>query len=319
MKEPSSRTQYLESSGLPRSLPTNIPDHPTAIQVNGLRQERTSGSLCPGYVDGVNSYDARTLVGNWAEERSDKAYRPSYHKASTCRQPSRWRTTYMEQTEHSADKVLPERGSNAQTLYTSSKSALATGAVEASMSSNKEIVRLGGDPGVDYHPGDARSASRPPGNYVNYQSGKQAQTAIVGGRVNELIPYETTSAAAFVDPSAKPVASSTSRCDVLKPAFQMRDPARDSKSKMLCQIKSDEFGCLRADDDYMNGHVLGFPYKGKQKVYTLDEYRCRWTKNAAEVRDAGQLPCSEHRGCFQHFEVGADATLKRPTHVGSWH
>ena len=33
-------TQYLESSGLPRSLDTNIPDHPTAIQVNGLRQER---------------------------------------------------------------------------------------------------------------------------------------------------------------------------------------------------------------------------------------------------------------------------------------
>merc|ERR1711988_1970299 len=63
---PVRRTQYLESSGLERSLATNIPDHPTAIQVNGLRQERTEHVMCPGHVYGVNSFDTRTLCGNWA-------------------------------------------------------------------------------------------------------------------------------------------------------------------------------------------------------------------------------------------------------------
>merc|ERR1711988_3440 len=65
---PVRRTQYLESSGLERSLATNIPDHPTAIQVNGLRMERTEGILFPGSLDGVGSYDARVLTGNWSEE-----------------------------------------------------------------------------------------------------------------------------------------------------------------------------------------------------------------------------------------------------------
>ena len=41
LPDPTRRTMYVESSGLERSLSTNIPDHPTAIQVNGLRQERT--------------------------------------------------------------------------------------------------------------------------------------------------------------------------------------------------------------------------------------------------------------------------------------
>ena len=86
-------TRYLESSGLERSLSTNVPDHPTAIQVNGLRQERTEHVMCPGHVYGVNSYDTRTLCGNWAEERCDKAYKPSTTKAPS---GSDWqfRTTY---------------------------------------------------------------------------------------------------------------------------------------------------------------------------------------------------------------------------------
>merc|ERR1719203_1627878 len=182
MPPPERRSVYLETNGLERSLATNIPDHPTAIQVNGIRQERTEDVLCPGYVDGVNSYDVRTLCGNWAEERCDKAYVPSYHKSASGRSSSRWSTTYGDQTNHASHKVLPFRGSNALTMYTHPASALATGVIEQSSSSNKEIVRLGGRPGVDYHPGDARSTSRPSGNYVNYQTGKQHTTAIVGGR-----------------------------------------------------------------------------------------------------------------------------------------
>merc|ERR1719231_1369890 len=118
---PDNRTQYLESNGLYRSLATNIPDHPTAIQVNGLRQERTEDVMCPGYVDGVNSYNARTLCGNWAEERCDKAYLPSYHKAASGRNAWLYETTYAAQTKHAKDMVLPVAGSNADTLYTSTK------------------------------------------------------------------------------------------------------------------------------------------------------------------------------------------------------
>ena len=86
-------------------------------QVNGLRQERTEHVMCPGHVYGVNSFDTRTLVGNWAEERCDKAYVPSLAKM-----PSgndwQWRTTSAEMTANLAHKVLPGKASNSDTLYT---------------------------------------------------------------------------------------------------------------------------------------------------------------------------------------------------------
>merc|ERR1711871_367726 len=107
---PMRRTAYLESSGLERSLATNIPDHPTAIQVNGLRQERTEHVMCPGHVYGVNSFDARVLCGNWAEERADKSYVPSDLKAST---GADWQfeTTYGDMTKNTLSKVLPDKAS----------------------------------------------------------------------------------------------------------------------------------------------------------------------------------------------------------------
>ena len=96
--------RYLENSGLERSLSTNVPDHPTAIQVNGLRQERTEHVMCPGHVYGVNSYDTRTLCGNWAEERSDKAYVPAVKNAPTGRD---WHmtTTYNDMTANLTQKA----------------------------------------------------------------------------------------------------------------------------------------------------------------------------------------------------------------------
>ena len=42
LEDPMRKTAYLESSGLGRSLATNIPDHPTAIQVNGLGKSAPS-------------------------------------------------------------------------------------------------------------------------------------------------------------------------------------------------------------------------------------------------------------------------------------
>ena len=111
LPDPPRHTRFVESSGLERSLSTNIPDHPTAIQVNGLRQERTEHVMCPGHIYGVNSYDARTLCGNWAEVRCDKAYVPSVAKAST---GSDWqfKTTYNDMTDNLAHKVLPRKGTN---------------------------------------------------------------------------------------------------------------------------------------------------------------------------------------------------------------
>jgi len=316
---PVRRTYYVETSGLERSLSTNIPDHPTAIQVNGLRQERTEHVMCPGHVYGVNSFDARTLCGNWAEERCDKAYKPSEHKAAT---GSDWQfqTTYGDLTKHTLKKVLPDKGSNAATMYTHPASAFATGKVEESLSSNKEIVQLGGVEGVDYHPGDHRSVQRFPGNYVNYQTGKQHLVAQVGGRVSQLPPYETTAQAGFSDPADKHMPSASERCDVWKPPFQIRDPGRDGKSKMLCGIKSYEFACDEASDSYLTRHVLGNPVPGKQKVYTIDEYRKTWTKNAPEVVAAGKLDTTENRACYKTPDMSLlDATFKMPGHVGSWH
>jgi len=314
---PMRTTRYLESSGLERSLSTNIPDHPTAIQVNGLRQERTEHVMCPGHIYGVNSFDTRTLVGNWAEERSDKAYKPSA-KGAPSGSDWQFQTTYGDMTQYT--RALPSKASNAETMYTHPSSAFATGVKEESMSSNKEIVKLGGVAGVDYQPGDHRSTSRFSGNYVNYQCGKQHLVAQVGGRVSALPPYETTTQAGFSDPAGKHMPKSSERCDVFKPPFQIRDPGRDGKSKMLCGMKSHEFACDDQSEDFLKSHILGNPVKGKQKTYTLDEYRKTWTKNAPEVVAAGKMDTTEHRTSFITPDLSViDATHKMPGHVGSWH
>ena len=104
-----------------------------AAQVNGLRQERVADVMCPGFVSGTNSYDARTLCGNWAEERCDKAYRPSEHKAS---RNNEWQFSTSSQAQakivKESHKALPAKGSNSLTPYTHPESELATGQVEAS-------------------------------------------------------------------------------------------------------------------------------------------------------------------------------------------
>ena len=317
---PPHHTRFVENSGLDRSLSTNIPDHPTAIQVNGLRQERTEHVMCPGHVYGVNTYDTVTLCGNWAEERSDKSYVPPPNKMPS---GSDWymRTTYNDMTQNLAHKVLPTKASNSMTMYMHPKSQFSTGTKEESLSSNKEIVQLGGIPGVDYQPGDHRSTSRYPGNYVNYQCGKQHLIAQVGGRVLELPPYETTTQAGFSDPSSKKLPTSTERCDVgNRPPFQIREPGRDGKCKMLCGIKSNEFACEDTSPEYLTQHILGKPVKGKQTVYTLEKYRKAWTNSPPEIIAAGLLDTTEHRANFKVPDLTAiDAVRKMPGHVGSWH
>lgn len=53
-----------------RSLPTNIVDHPTAINVNTLRQSATPLAHWSGLVTGVQSFSSSVLVGNWQEDRT---------------------------------------------------------------------------------------------------------------------------------------------------------------------------------------------------------------------------------------------------------
>jgi hypothetical protein len=314
---PTKHAAFLESSGLERSLSTNIPDHPTAIQVNGLRQERTEHVMCPGHVFGIGSYDSRVLCGNWAEERSDKSYVPSVGKASTGND-WQWSTTYRQMTENLADKVLPAPGTNAETMYTHPSSIFATGVKEESKSSNAENVALGGDGSGLL--GDPRSVSRKPGNYVSYQCGRQHLISQMGGRISELPPYETTTQAGFTDPANKPLPTSSERQDLYKPPFMIRDPGRDGKSKMLCGVKSKEFACDDDSEEYLTTHILGKPVKGKQKAYTVEEYRRLWTKNDPEVKAAGQVDTSEHRARFPWPDLSTvDATRKMPGHVGSWH
>mmetsp|Transcript_12703 Transcript_12703/g.37296 ORF Transcript_12703/g.37296 Transcript_12703/m.37296 type:complete len:245 (-) Transcript_12703:171-905(-) len=59
-----------------RSLPTNVPDHPTAIQVNGLRQTATPLPHWAGYVAGVNKFKPGVLEGNWEADRLLDDYEP---------------------------------------------------------------------------------------------------------------------------------------------------------------------------------------------------------------------------------------------------
>ena len=144
--------------------------------------------------------------------------------------------------------------------------------------------------------------------------------AQVGGKVLSLPPYETTTQAGFSDPAGKHMPVSSERCDVYKPPFQIRDPGRDGKSKMLCGIKDAEFACDSTDAAFLTSHVLGKPVKGKQKIYTLDEYRKTWTKNAPEVVAAGKMDTTEHRSNYYTPDLSSiDATHKMPGHVGSWH
>ena len=123
-------------------------------------------------------------------------------------------------------------GSNADTIYTSGD-ARPHGVREESASSNSEIVKLGGVPGIDYAAGDPRSASKKAGNYVNYQCGRQHTIAVLGGRTNNLVPFTTTTSEAFAPPQGKHVPISTERCDndPSKPFFQLRDPGRDGVAK----------------------------------------------------------------------------------------
>jgi hypothetical protein len=306
---------YNETSGLERSLPTNVPDHPTAIQVNGLRQERTEHVMCPGHVFGVNSYDARVLCGNWAEERSDKSYNPSDLKAST---GNDWwmETTYGEMTKNRSHLVRPPKGSNSDTMYTQKGSAFATGVKEESKSSNAEPCVPEVD---DYLKGDHRSASRRPGNYVSYQAGRQHLIAAVGGKINELPFYESTTMAGYQDPAEKVLPNCTVRCDLkYKPPFQIRDPGRDGKSKMLCTVKSNEFAC--DDPVYNSTQIIGRPVKGKQNTYTVESYRNTWTKSPPEIVAAGLCDTSTYKACFTVPDLSkVDATRKMAGHVGSWH
>ena len=143
----------------------------------------------------------------------------------------------------------------------------------------------------------------------------------MGGRTSALTPYETTTQAAFAASQGKYMPSSAERCYLhSKPPFQIRDPGRDGKSKMLCGIRSEEFGCTRDDPEYLDGHIVGNPIPNKQTVYTVGEYRRKWTKSAPEIVAAGAQDTSEHRAAFGTPDLSrVESGFLRPGHVGTWH
>lgn len=64
-----------ESTGLPRSLPTNIGDvRPIHVNVNSLRNTTPARFSCD------------TLCGNWCEERRDPNFQPAYRSACLAEQ-----------------------------------------------------------------------------------------------------------------------------------------------------------------------------------------------------------------------------------------
>merc|ERR1712146_580175 len=61
----------------------------------------------------------------------------------------------------------------------------------------------------------------------------------------------------------------------------------------------EEFACDRTDEAYLNSHILGNPVANKQRAYTVDEYRRKWTKSAPEIVAAGAQDTSEHRTAYK--------------------
>jgi len=76
----------MGGSFMPKSLPTNVVDPPRAININHLRAN-TEMDVWPG-----RSYAAKTLNGNWVEERFDRTYGGGVLKYKTSR-PETWSTT----------------------------------------------------------------------------------------------------------------------------------------------------------------------------------------------------------------------------------
>lgn len=71
---------------MPKSLPTNVVDPPRSVHVNHLRAN-TELDVWPG-----RAYAAKTLNGNWVEERFDKKYSGDLLKYKPER-TSHWQTT----------------------------------------------------------------------------------------------------------------------------------------------------------------------------------------------------------------------------------
>lgn len=111
-----------------RSLPTNVPDHPTAIQVNGLRQSATPLAHWSGYVAGVNTYNSNVLEGNWAEERAHPDFEPDDSKLPTML-PSRalgWETTTkLGHKWHGPPPSRPPPSMAAENMYETTQMAAA--------------------------------------------------------------------------------------------------------------------------------------------------------------------------------------------------
>mmetsp|Transcript_30067 Transcript_30067/g.57747 ORF Transcript_30067/g.57747 Transcript_30067/m.57747 type:complete len:311 (+) Transcript_30067:104-1036(+) len=65
--------RFMESSGNMRSLPTQVPDMSTMVNVNHLRATRQP-AIWSDYYSGVRTYNVKNHTGNYNEEKFDMAY-----------------------------------------------------------------------------------------------------------------------------------------------------------------------------------------------------------------------------------------------------
>ncbi|XRB03835.1 hypothetical protein NFJ02_18g31900 [Pycnococcus provasolii] len=192
-----------ETSGTVRSLPTQLSDRPTSININHLRSERLE-LIWKDYYAGSRTFRPGSNVDNWVEERHDAAY----HSGTVSeRQP----TTY----ESVASKTLKE----ASRLYTKKKNS---SPVVAKVRGVRDDYRS--------HTYQLLNERRP--NYINY-SNERADVSAKDPNMSGCYWVGTAPTHMF-----KSVGSSVyGEKDRLE--FQKRSRASDTKSRVLCGIREE--------------------------------------------------------------------------------
>mmetsp|Transcript_20287 Transcript_20287/g.24243 ORF Transcript_20287/g.24243 Transcript_20287/m.24243 type:complete len:338 (-) Transcript_20287:484-1497(-) len=240
-----------ESSGSARSLPTQLADKPTTVNVNHLRAQREE-TIWKGYINGARTFDPKTNVDNFIEERFD--------------------VSYLD-------------GNSTHLFKRAYESVASASAKEATQPYQQRVTQSTmfakqADPNKDH-----RSIHRHRPNYVNYAHERDFTPAStkkgafwVGTAPTDM--YETSNMAAYGLGK--------------KHEFQYRSPSTDTKSRMLCGIKTDH----RPEKD------------------TLDAYREKWTHHNG-VKRSEKSWGSEYTGKFTDFTDIAESLDTRRTVVAA--
>lgn len=195
-----------ETSGTVRSLPTNLSDKPTAVNINHLRSQRTE-LIWKDFFNGSRTFKPGSNLDNWIEERHDGAYTSNSI-------PERQPDTYQSV----ATKTLKA----AQELYST----------RTNPSANKKgpaVVRINSAEDDYRNYGYQRLNKRRP-DYLNYAS-KRNDVAATDSNMSGCYWVGTAPTNDF-----KSIGRSV-YSDHSKLEFQKRSKASDTKSRVLCGVK----------------------------------------------------------------------------------